>query len=232
MLWFVFCFMCCFMFYLMFYFMFCSCFTGFMGLSLDTSREIPSVLISPQLWYLQYSNFASLSQAKMPSASAISAIRAIAIAVLFLEVEASRSFETETASELFDALENRSHQSHAGELGEPVDLDGTVAKKGWECGKPADDVPNRELVKNAKKKAQYLIYNWLKKSVCPPSLGEKEQHWVARPPSVLDQKRGKPCKSSITGILAECKKIWGWAFGCEWQQFDELKIRIRMRRDA
>ncbi|CAL1150257.1 unnamed protein product [Cladocopium goreaui] len=135
----------------------------------------------------------------MPSASAISAIRAIAIAVLFLEVEASRSFETETASELFDALENRSHQSHAGELGEPVDLDGTVAKKGWECGKPADDVPNRELVKNAKKKAQYLIYNWLKKSVCPPSLGEKEQHWVARPPSVLDQKRGKPCKSSITG---------------------------------
>ena len=136
---------------------------------------------------------------------AISAIRAIAIAVttvLFLEVEASRSFETETASEFFDALENRSHQS-AGEFG-PVDLDGTVAKKGWECGKPADDIPNRELVKNAKKKAQYLIYNWLKTDVCPD---EKEKHWVARPPQVLDHKRGKPCKSSITGILAECKEF-------------------------
>lgn len=97
-------------------------------------------------------------------------------------------------SGLLGALQNRSGMSMSS--GPPLDLDGTVAKKGWECGQPEKDVPNRDLVKDAKSKAQNLVYNWLKTDVCPE---EKQHFWRAMRPSVLDEKRGEPCKSSITG---------------------------------
>jgi len=122
-------------------------------------------------------------------------------------IAAIRDMETSetasAASDLVEALENRENRGFS--AGPPVDLDGTVAKKGWECGKPEKDVPNRELVKNAKRKAQYLIYKWLKKEVCPL---QHSQFWRAmRPWDNGKQERGELCKSTITGALAD---IEGW----------------------
>ena len=121
-------------------------------------------------------------------------------------IAAIRDMETsETASaaaDLVEALENRNRGFSAGP---PVDLDGTVAKKGWECGMPEKDVPNRELVKNAKRKAQYLIYKWLKKKKCPE---QQKLFWRAiRPFDIGKKERGELCKSDITGALAD---IEGW----------------------
>lgn len=108
-------------------------------------------------------------------------------------IAAIRDVGTE-ASDLVDALENRENRDFSGP---PVDLDGTVAKKGWECGKPEKDVPNRELVKNAKTKAQYLIYKWLKKEVCPE---QRSEFWRAmRPWDEGKKQRGELCQSTITG---------------------------------
>ena len=120
------------------------------------------------------------------------------------DMETSETSETASAaSDLVEALENRENRGFS--AGPPVDLDGTVAKKGWECGKPEKDVPNRELVKNAKRKAQYLIYKWLKKEVCPL---QHSQFWRAmRPWDNGKQERGELCKSTITGALAD---IEGW----------------------
>ncbi|CAL1152521.1 unnamed protein product [Cladocopium goreaui] len=111
------------------------------------------------------------------------------------DMETSETSETASAaSDLVEALENRENRGFS--AGPPVDLDGTVAKKGWECGKPEKDVPNRELVKNAKRKAQYLIYKWLKKEVCPL---QHSQFWRAmRPWDNGKQERGELCKSTIT----------------------------------
>ena len=119
-------------------------------------------------------------------------------------IAAIRDVGTE-ASDLVDALENRENRDFSGP---PVDLDGTVAKKGWECGKPEKDVPNRELVKNAKTKAQYLIYKWLKKEVCPE---QRSKFWRAmRPWDEGKKQRGELCQSTITGALA----IEAWQSRC------------------
>lgn len=111
------------------------------------------------------------------------------------DMETSETSETASAAaDLVEALENRNRGFSAGP---PVDLDGTVAKKGWECGMPEKDVPNRELVKNAKRKAQYLIYKWLKKKKCPE---QQKLFWRAiRPFDIGKKERGELCKSDITG---------------------------------
>ena len=38
-------------------------------------------------------------------------------------------------------------------------------RKGWECGKPEKNVTNRDLVKNAKSKAEHLVYQPLGPSI-------------------------------------------------------------------
>ena len=147
-------------------------------------------------------------------------------------VAALRDMETsETASDLVEALETRENRGFS--AGPPVDLDGTVAKKGWECGMPEKDVPNRELVKNAKTKAQYLIYKWLKKEVCPE---QQSKYWRAmRPWDIGKKERGEPCKSTITGALAiskdgvgrlvvRCSKQVGGVFGL-FELFDYVRVQ-------
>mmetsp|Transcript_37802 Transcript_37802/g.70538 ORF Transcript_37802/g.70538 Transcript_37802/m.70538 type:complete len:195 (+) Transcript_37802:67-651(+) len=100
--------------------------------------------------------------------------------------------ESEHDVSLQEALGSRADVRAQG----PVNLDGTVAKKGWECGKPEEDVANRELVKDPKTKGRYLVYNWLKKDACQGAAADK---WRVMRDGVDREERKSQCKSSITG---------------------------------
>ena len=122
------------------------------------------------------------------------------LGVLHLAAAVRESIELNSTSseslELLAEMEHRSSKQTDGLDEPPLKLDGTVAKKGWECGQPEKDVPNRDLVKNAKDKAQNLVYLWLRHIKCPEDAG----FWrVLRPRVVETFKRGDKLKSSISG---------------------------------
>mmetsp|Transcript_28143 Transcript_28143/g.66861 ORF Transcript_28143/g.66861 Transcript_28143/m.66861 type:complete len:177 (-) Transcript_28143:184-714(-) len=99
------------------------------------------------------------------------------------------------------AMQNRSlHQEPSS------DLDQTVRKKNWECGEPEG---KKDMVKNPKKKAAYMVYNHLKLKVCPQERGSIWQ--VVKPEVSVTSER---CTSSITGRKdsSGCLSV-PWAIG-------------------